>query len=515
MRGAAGSAPQTESRVLTLPFRQRDTLAWLLGGAAFTLLGALALVRIDIAERRASFQAEARIAHRLLSQRAVQQEAILATLALLHPAADGADRPEQRLPAVYPQLLAVLRRDGAQAWPDDALRDAEARSLRSGHAELGAVDVAHGHYTVVQAGTPSSFALRIDVQRMVPWDEWPVQKDGPVRVALVLGPTQLPTLGPTLGGQTLTIQLGQQADEQPAGLTPGFVFAKRLAAPGQPFELQLRHATGPAQWPWWALQTWTLVTALAAAGLAAWQRARRARQRAEALLRIGRVARLNAMGELAAGMAHELNQPLTAVMAGAQAARRLLDDEPPELTSARQAIGQVIAQGRRAADVVARLRRQVESPEAAAPAGEVRLDSVLRQVLDLLEPETRRRGVVVALHGGAIAVRADPVALEQIAHNLIGNALQALDAVPLAERRLDIGFTPEGKQVVLTVRDSGPGIAEAAMPHLFEPFYTTQAGGLGLGLSLCETLAQAQHGTLSARNIAPRGAEFRLTLFNF
>ena len=480
--------------------RARDALAWLAGWVALALVGALAIVRIDIAERRSAFQAEAGIAHRLLSQRAVQQEAILATLALLHTAADGSDRPEQRLPAVYPQVLAVLRRDAEQAWPEVALGEAEARSRRSGHAELGAVDVARGHYAVVQAGTPSSFALRIDLQRMVPWDEWPVQKDGPVRVAMLEG------------GQTLTIQPGQQPAEQPAGLTPGFVFAKTLAAPGQPFELQLRRATGPAQWPWGVLLAWTLATALAATALAGWQRARRARRRAEALLRVGQVARLNALGELAAGMAHELNQPLAAVMAGAQAARRLLDDEPPELVSARQAIGQVVAQGRRAADVVARLRRQVEAPESAAPAEAVRLDAALRQVLELLEPDIRRRGVTVALHGPAVAVRADPVALEQIAHNLVGNALQALGEVPPTGRRLDILFSRDAGRGVLTVRDSGPGIAEDALPHLFEPFYTTKRGGLGRGRSLCETLAQAQHGTLSAHNIAPRGAEFRLAL---
>jgi hypothetical protein len=108
--------------VLTFRFGRRHTLAWLLGWAALTLAGALALVRLDIAERREAFQVEARIAHRLLSQRAVQQEAILATLALLHPGAEAADRPEQRLPAVYPQLLAVLRREADQAWPEAALR---------------------------------------------------------------------------------------------------------------------------------------------------------------------------------------------------------------------------------------------------------------------------------------------------------------------------------------------------------------------------------------------------------
>ena len=480
--------------------RWRESWAWWLAWALLVSAGALALVRLDIATRRETFQADARIAHRLLSQRAVQHEAVLATLALLHPAAAGGDRPEARLPAVYPQLLTVLRRDAGEAWPEAALRDAETRSRQSAHAEIAGVDVALGQYTLLQAGEPSSFAVRIDVQRMVPWDEWPVAKDGPVRVALLHG------------GQTLVLQAGEGAAAQPAGLTQGFVFGKTLSAPGQPFELQLRRATGPAQWPWPRLVAWLLASTLTVAGLAAWRRAQRARQRAEALLRFGQVARLNAMGELAAGMAHELNQPLAAVMAGAQAARRLLDDDPPELDTARQAIVQVVAQGRRAADVVARLRRQVESPAAAAPARPVDLFGVVRRVLDLLEPEVQDRTVHVDLQGQTTLVLGDAVAVEQIVHNLVVNALQALDNVPSAERRLAITLTADAGHAVLSLRDSGPGFADATLPHLFEPFFTTRQGGLGLGLSLCETLAQAMHGTLEARNITPRGAEFRFVL---
>lgn len=475
-------------------------MRWLLIWAGLVLAGWLAIVRVDIGQRRETFQTEARIAHRLLSQRVAQNDAILATLVLLNPAAAAQDQAEQRLPALYPQVLAVLRRDQGQLWPTDTMAIAETRSLQTQQAELGVIDVAANQYTLVQAGQPTSFALRIDVQRMVPWDEWPVERAGPVNVALLLA------------GQTLLVQAGQAPGARPAGLTEGFVFTKPLAASSQPFDLQLRHATGPVQWPWAWLFAWAFATALASAGLAAWQQARRARRRAEELLRVGRVARLNAMGELAAGMAHELNQPLAAVVAGAQAARRLLDDDPPALDTARQAIVQVAAQGRRAADVVARLRRMVETPQAAAPRQAVQLEVMLRQVLELLEPETRRRGITVEVRGRSMPVMADLVALEQIVHNLVGNALQSLDAVPPSERQLILQLANEAGQGVLTVRDSGPGLSPEALPHLFEPFYTTRQGGLGLGLSLSETLAQTMHGTLSAGNVKPRGAEFRLAL---
>ncbi len=473
---------------------------WFLVWVLLVVSGALAIVRVDIAQRRDAFQTDALIAHRLLSQRAVQHDAILATLVLLSPAIDGRDTPEQRLSAVQPQVAKVLRLDPGQAWPYAALRSAHARSHASGQAELAGVDAQALQFTLVRAGLPSSFALVIDVQRLVPWDNWPIARAGPVSVMLVHA------------DQALVIQAGQAVDEQPAGWTDGFVFTKRLATASQPFDLQLRRATGPAQWPWLVLSAWALLAALGVGVFNAWQQGRRARRRAEELLRVGQVARLNAMGELAAAVAHELNQPLTAVMANTQAARRLIEDDPPELEAARQAMGQVAAQARRAADVVARLRRLVEAPGSTPSTQAVHLEAVARQVLDLVEPEAQRRGVVTLMEGQAPPVQADPVALEQIVHNLVSNALQSLEGTPLAQRRLLLHVAVERDQGVLTVRDSGPGISSEALPRLFEPFYTTRRGGLGLGLSLCETLTQAMQGSLSARNAEPRGAEFRLAL---
>jgi C4-dicarboxylate-specific signal transduction histidine kinase len=237
------------------------------------------------------------------------------------------------------------------------------------------------------------------------------------------------------------------------------------------------------------------------------------RQRAQELLRLGQVGRLNALGELAAGMAHELNQPLTAVLASANAAQRLLADDPPELDDARRAIEQAAGQARRAADVVGRLRRTVERPELGANLAPQRLDEVVRRALELIAPECRRSGVTPQLQGGnEVTVQADPVALEQIVHNLLSNALQALQQVPAAERHLTLSTQADGRRGVLRVRDTGPGIAPEALPRLFEPFFSTREGGLGLGLSLCETLAAGMGGELTGGNAAPRGAEFRLAL---
>ncbi len=475
-------------------------LRWPLGWLVLMLAGSLAMIRVDIAHRRDAFQSEARIAHRLLSQRASQHDTMLATLAMLSPSVDATGQVERQLASLYPQVLAILKRERGQDWPGVAERIAEVRSRVGGKSELGSVDTVANQFTLVHAGPSMSLALRIDVQRMVPWDEWPIAKSGPVSVSLVHA------------GQTLRIQAGAPPMAQPHGMTDGFVYSKPLAVASQPFDLQLRQATGPTQWPWGWLSIWAFTSALALASLAGWQQSRRARRRAEELLRVGRVARLNAMGELAAGVAHELNQPLAAVMANAQAARRLLDDEPPTLDTARQAIVQIATQARRAADVLAHLRRRVEAPESSSPPQAVQLQKVVRDVLELVEPEVRRLGVTTALQGASPAVHADPVALEQIVHNLVINALQALESVPRGVRRLVFVLDVQRGQGVVTVCDNGPGIAPESLTRLFEPFFTTRQAGMGLGLNLCETLVQAMRGTLEAHNATPQGAEFRLAL---
>ncbi len=478
----------------------RQSAPWLLGWLGLVIAGSVLAVRVDIANRRAAFETDARIAHRLLSQRAVQHEAILVTLTLLSPSASADADPERRLPALYPQLIEVVRRSGAERWNVDAMRVAEERSRQSRRPEIASLDTRMSRFTLVLAGDPTSFALVIGMPSAVPWDEWPFDRAGPVSASLVYA------------GERFVIQAGQRSEERPAGLTAGFRFAKTLTAASQPFELRVARATGPAQWPWAVLSSWAASCALALWAWASWLRAKRGRRRAEELLRASRVARLNVMGELAAGVAHEMNQPLAAVLANVQAARRLLEEVPPQVATARNAISQASGQARRAADVVARLRRLVETQGSERAAKLVSLRPVLRGLLELLEPEILRRGVRVAIEGQAPAVLADPVALEQIVHNLIENAMHALGAVPPAERVITLRLGVEGACALLDVCDTGPGIPPDALARLFEPFYTTREGGLGLGLSLCETLAHSIGAAMEADNVEPRGARFRLRL---
>lgn len=472
-------------------------MLWLL----LTAAGGAWIARSALESRREGFETDARIAHRLLSQRVVEHDAILATLALLQPGAiAGETAPEQRLPAVYPQLVKVMRCAVGGTWPaaeDAALTAGEAASKQAGRAALAQVDFAAGHYTIVRAAQPASFALQIDLRALVPRAEWPLPDDGPVRLAL------------EYAGQTRVLMPGRSD----IGGGWRFGFRKHLAAESQPFDVVADLRVGWAELPWAAMLAWAAGCALVLAMAQAALQQRAERRRAQELLRLGQVGRLNALGELAAGLAHELNQPLTAVLANANAAQRLLADDPPELDDARRAIEQAAGQARRAADVVGRLRRTVERPELGTRLAPQGLDEAVRRALDLIEPECRRAGVAPELRADAdITVQADPVALEQIVHNLLSNALQALQMVPTTERRLTLTTEVEGARGVLRVRDSGPGIAPDALPRLFEPFFSTRAGGLGLGLSLCETLAAGMGGELTGSNAATRGAEFRLAL---
>ena len=472
---------------------------WLLAWAVLTLAGAVVLGSRDLDRQEEAFQTDARIAHRLLSQRAVQHDAVLAMLALLQPETTP-DDPRRRLPAIFPQLLRVERRLQHESWPADlaaqGVAEAEAESRRLRHATTAESGFAGGRLWLVLAAEPASYALQLDLKGMVPAQEWPPALTGAMSVALERDGARF-VLNEFVPGPGLR-QLA---------------FRKPLASDSQAYEIAIARSVGLTDLPWTVLLLWALAVTAVVAAHFRYHSQTRARQRAEELLRLGQATRLNALGELAAGLAHELNQPLTAVMANTQAAGRLLAEDPAEIATARDAMAQAVAQAQRAADVLGRLRRAIGQPGTGEPSAPLRLLDNARHTLDLLEPECRARNVVVQLDGDAKAtVVADPVALEQIVHNLVSNALQALERVPEPQRRLEISVLAGQGNAVLRIADSGPGIPADALPRVFEPFFTTRAGGLGLGLSLSETLASSMGGRLAAANGAAGGAVFTLTL---
>ena len=487
---------------------KRPWLGWLLAWAVAAGSGAAWLAQQRLQALHETFTTNARVAHRLLSQQLVQHDAILATLSLLQPALSGdavANASSSGLSKLYPQVLGVAQHRTDQPWPAPwpaALSALEQQSAASGHAHMDASRLADGKLFVVQAGQPASYALKLDLHATVPNEEWPYSANrSPVRIWL------------TQGDQSLVLQAGAQ-DAQ----APGWAWAvsKTLSSPSQVLELHERYKLHPRLLPWWSMLAWALACALVVAALrAAWQQ-RAARQRAEQLLQYGQIARLNTLGELAAGMAHELNQPLTAILSNSQAARRLLDDAEPDVGAARQAMQQAAEQAKRASAVIGRLRRLVERPDTAAQPQAVPLPQAVADALHLLEPELRQRQV--QLHAAAPTAplqpaQADPIALQQILHNLLLNALQAMESLPANERLLQIQYRQQGNNLLLTVQDNGPGIAPELRERLFTPFATTRAQGLGLGLTLSQGLAESMGGQLRlVDGSALRGACFELQL---
>lgn len=251
-----------------------------------------------------------------------------------------------------------------------------------------------------------------------------------------------------------------------------------------------------------------LTYGMAMAAWGQWAVARRAERRAlhgEQMARLEHASRVNGLGEMAAGIAHEITQPLTAILGQAQAGRRLLDQG--NVVATRAVLDETVAQSKRAAAILDRLRKWIRFEEHVISV--VPLQLVVENVASLLASELAQRGVRLEQDGSGagLAVRADAVQLEQVVFNLVRNAL---DAAPPGAGRVVIRCRAEKKTVVLEVEDNGPGIAEAVRRRLFEPFVTSKKDGLGLGLVLCQRLVDRMGGTIGLMGGAP--TTFRVTL---
>jgi two-component system, LuxR family, sensor kinase FixL len=243
-----------------------------------------------------------------------------------------------------------------------------------------------------------------------------------------------------------------------------------------------------------------------------------ARRRAEAevqrhLHELAHVRMMSGMGELAAAVAHELNQPLTAVLSNAQAARRMMMSATPPLAELREILDDIIEQDKRAGEVIERVRRVVRKDQFDwAPLD---LNVLINDVIRLLGNQAALEGVSVApsLTPGLPHVRGDRVQLQQVVLNLLQNAIHASVANESARRpvvSITSGLCCGAPG--LTVRDSGRGIPTESLDRIFNPFYTTKPDGLGVGLSISRSIVELHHGQLTAANHASGGAEFSVTL---
>jgi PAS domain S-box-containing protein len=229
-----------------------------------------------------------------------------------------------------------------------------------------------------------------------------------------------------------------------------------------------------------------------------------------ARLELGRVGRLSMLGEIAASMAHELNQPLAAIVSNARAGQRLLQSGAG--ADLEEVLEDIAHGGLRAGEVIRRLRGMlVRGPGTRAPLS---MNDVIAEVEPLIRSELLIRSVTLttSLAPDVPQVNADAVQLQQVLLNLVLNALEAMETVADGDRRLSLGTALRNGDVEVVVCDTGPGFATGTLEQVFEPFYTTKERGLGIGLRLCASIIGAHGGTISAEQHPEGGAVVRFTL---
>jgi two-component system sensor kinase FixL len=229
--------------------------------------------------------------------------------------------------------------------------------------------------------------------------------------------------------------------------------------------------------------------------------------------RMTNVARLTTMGEMAAGIAHEINQPLTAITTFAQASMRLLRHDPPELEDVAEALAQMSAQALRAGEIIRRLRSLVRHQETQREPADI--NDLITELAGLVGADARLNSVRLRfeLAEGLPRVSVDRIQIQQVLANLVRNAIEALEGIPASLREVVVRSTPMAEsEVEVSVSDSGPGVSAELLQRMFDPFCTTKATGTGLGLSISRSIIHAHRGQLSYRSAPGGGACFYFRL---
>ena len=227
---------------------------------------------------------------------------------------------------------------------------------------------------------------------------------------------------------------------------------------------------------------------------------------------LAHVTRVMTMGELAASIAHEVNQPLAGVVINGNACLRWLAGESPNLAEAREAAQRIIRDGTRASEIISRVRALAR--KTGTLTERVDLNEAIREVLALCQGEARKHRVElrVQLPGDLPPVRGDRVLIQQVVLNLVMNGIEAMSGAQDHSRELMIQAQGEAGEVRVTVRDSGIGLDPQTVTRIFDALYTTKPGGMGMGLSISRTIVENHGGRLSVVARDRRGATFEFTL---
>ena len=242
-----------------------------------------------------------------------------------------------------------------------------------------------------------------------------------------------------------------------------------------------------------------------------------ARRAAEDALRVaqselGRVARLTTVGAMAATIAHEINQPLAAIVANGGAGLRWLDRPDPNLEEARSAFGRVVKDGHRAAQIITSIRAMFKKDSGAKSP--VAMNELVCDVVSTSLGELKSRQVSLSLQllDNLPSVRADRVQLQQVLLNLITNAIDSMASVTDRPHMLSVRSENLEDYILISVQDSGTGINPEHTERLFDAFFTTKSNGIGLGLSICRSIVESHGGRMSVFPAHPHGSVFQVML---
>jgi PAS domain S-box-containing protein len=242
-------------------------------------------------------------------------------------------------------------------------------------------------------------------------------------------------------------------------------------------------------------------------------RKRAERAYTEVQMELAHANRVATIGQLSASIAHEISQPLGAVLSYANAASHWLAAQPPAVEEVRGALDFIVKSGVQASEVVDRIRALVK--KAPPRTDKLEINEAVLEVIGLTRNEMAKNGISVRtqLAESLPAIQGDRVQLQQVILNLLINAMEAMSAMSEGPRDLLISTAKtDSEGVLVAVRDSGPGLAPESVERLFEPFYTTKPGGLGMGLSICRSIIESHHGRLWATANTPHGAVFQFNL---
>lgn len=505
--------------------------SWFLGLVLWlAALGAFALVTIATSRQRLADELDVtgQTLHRLISQRVAQHDAHLTSLIALssgsEPVPAGTARQVmESISRFYPRIvwIAVISLDGDSA--------VTARTIVA-VPDAGGVDLAPlaGDIAGQQRGRPSIYSIggaRYLLAKRAPGTS-------NVAVVLMIDAAQLlePEERPAFAHLKLSLN-GKPLVEQPADAALGsgvswlspLHFEKVIDGDGQRLLLELDRAlplatlVPPKQFLGFAGAAALLCLALVfgirqRAAIARSQKA--AREAEERLViqeretRLAHASRVNSMGELASGIAHELTQPLTALLSRSEAALRLAQTDTPNLPLISDTLALNVREAKRAGEMLKRMRDYASNKTPQRTSQD--LNVIVAETVALVRADLEQRGIKVSLQLAKPAPHAmvDAIETQQVLHNLIRNAAEAAGN----GRLITVETQADRGEAKIFVSDNGPGISAALLPKLFTPFVTTKSDGMGLGLSLCATLVERVDGRIEADNLPAGGARFTVSL---